>query len=366
MKRRAIVFWALFGCFAIGAAVVGLSPGRPELHPIGSRARAETDAWLGALQSKARNGDWLVIRGTHVGDQVVAAATLSPLSHAAVLDKDRSEAIEAVGAGVRAVPLLELIAQAHRVQVIRPRGATEIDGRAAVERARSHIGKSYDWLGVAGLPSHSRYYCTELVVDAYRGRDRGWPLDRVIEPMEMQYLGDVLFDSGPRPDSLDQVVAAELEARFAKRLPRARGMSYAAQVAPGLYRGGVPDEHGVEWLKSIGIKTVVNLRHFHGEEEGERVRAAGMRYEWIQLESTDPPTEEQVARFVAIATDPNAHPVYVHCLHGVDRTGAMVAVYRMRTQGWSNADALAEMEHFGAHELLRDLRHFVAGYRANR
>ncbi|HBQ18058.1 MAG TPA: protein-tyrosine-phosphatase, partial [Myxococcales bacterium] len=111
-----------------------------------------------------------------------------------------------------------------------------------------------------------------------------------------------------------------------------------------------------------GVRTVVNLRHFHGRTEGDRVCAAGMRYEWIPLESTDAPTSAQVDRFMAIVTDPEAQPVYVHCLHGVDRTGAMIALYRMRVDGWSNSDALAEMEHFGAHGLLHDLRHFVSAY----
>lgn len=87
-----------------------------------------------------------------------------------------------------------------------------------------------------------------------------------------------------------------------------------------------------------------------------------MRYVRIPLESTDPPTPEQVAEFLAVVRDPDARPVYVHCLHGVDRTGAMLAVYRMQEEGWSNADALAEMEHFGAHGILHDLRRFVGRY----
>ena len=79
-----------------------------------------------------------------------------------------------------------------------------------------------------------------------------------------------------------------------------------------------------------------------------------MGYERIPLESTDAPQPEQVARFLEILDDPAAQPVYVHCLHGVDRTGTMIALYRMRMQHWTNSDALAEMEHFGAHSVLHD------------
>ena len=93
----------------------------------------------------------------------------------------------------------------------------------------------------------------------------------------------MIFDSGPR----DQ--ASALEPRFARRLADARGVAYAAEVAPGLYRGGQPSAEGVAWLKSKGIKTVLNLRHYHGDSEKQLVESVGMRYERIALTSGDAP-----------------------------------------------------------------------------
>jgi protein tyrosine/serine phosphatase len=52
----------------------------------------------------------------------------------------------------------------------------------------------------------------------------------------------------------------------------------------------------------------------------------------------------------------------VHCQHGVDRTGAMMAVYRMEEEGWSNTEASAEMDYFDAHRIWKDLRAFVRKY----
>jgi hypothetical protein len=151
--------------------------------------------------------------------------------------------------------------------------------------------------------------------------------------------------------------------RFARKIGAARGVAYAAEVSPGIYRGGVPDKEGVAWLKTIGVRTVINLRHFHGETEGERVRTAGMGYERIELASSDEPEPTQVDRFLTLIRDQSLRPVYVHCLHGVDRTGVMMAVYRMEVEGWSNADAVAEMESFGPHAIWRDLQRFVRQYR---
>jgi protein tyrosine/serine phosphatase len=156
------------------------------------------------------------------------------------------------------------------------------------------------------------------------------------------------------------------EPRFARRLPGARGVSYAAEVEPGLYRGGQPDEEGIAWLKSIGVKTIINLRHYHGDTEQKRVEEAGLRYERIALESSEAPRPEQVSRFLQLVRDPSLRPIYVHCKHGVDRTGTMMAVYRMEQQGWTNAEAFTEMRFFDAHDMWRDLQSFVKRYQPAR
>jgi protein tyrosine/serine phosphatase len=161
-------------------------------------------------------------------------------------------------------------------------------------------------------------------------------------------------------------VAPSIAERFARRLLDARGVSYAAEVAPGLYRGGQPDLEGVAWLASIGVRTVVNLRHFHGGRERKNVEAAGLDYRRLALESSDAPTPDQVVAFLGLVRDPALRPLYVHCWHGVDRTGVMMAVYRMEEEGWSNDDAFAEMKHFDASRLWRDLRNFVRRYRPMR
>jgi protein tyrosine phosphatase (PTP) superfamily phosphohydrolase (DUF442 family) len=351
--RRLAVTFALL----VSTAARAQLPGAPVRAPRGAVAEAVTDQWVQEVRQKGDHGGWIVVRGTHVGDQAVAAVTLGTLSHAAVLDKEKEEVIEAVSSGVRVTPLRVLLAQAHRIQIIRPRGWTPESGRAAVARARSRVGRKYDWLGLVAVQDDARFYCTELAVDAYDGRKQGWKVGRVIFPGDMASLGTLAFDSGPR-DS-----AALLELRFARRLPDARGVSYAAEVVPGVYRGGQPDRDGIAWLKSIGVKTIVNLRHYHGDTEQREVEAQGLRYERLALESSDAPRAEQVSRFLSLMRDPSLRPIYVHCMHGVDRTGTLMAVYRMEDQGWSNAEAFAEMQYFDAHGIWRDLLSFVKSYR---
>ena len=54
----------------------------------GPEYEAETKSWQRVLNERGGNGMWLVTRGYHLGDDVVAIATASALSHAAILDKD--------------------------------------------------------------------------------------------------------------------------------------------------------------------------------------------------------------------------------------------------------------------------------------
>src|SRR4051794_33104237 len=104
-------------------------PGAPVRIPTGPAAEAETDRWMQLVREKGDQGGWLVVRGSHPGDQAVAAVTLGVLSHAAVLDKERGEVIEALAGGVQVTPVRHLLAAAHRLVIVRPPGWTPEDGR---------------------------------------------------------------------------------------------------------------------------------------------------------------------------------------------------------------------------------------------
>lgn len=103
-------------------------------------------------------------------------------------------------------------------------------------------------------------------------------------------------------------------------------------------------------LKKLGLKTIINLRSFHSDRD--ETIAAGLAYEHIYMKPWHP-EEEEVVRFLKIATDPKRTPVLVHCKHGADRTGTMVAVYRIAVQGWSKVEAIREMTQggFGYHPI---------------
>jgi protein tyrosine/serine phosphatase len=149
---------------------------------------------------------------------------------------------------------------------------------------------------------------------------------------------------------------------MAERVPNLAGLDNVGRVAPGLYRGNAPTEQGLDTLKAMGIRTVVNLRHYHGAREERGCRERGLNYVHIVVASSDAPSDEDVTRFLKIATDPVQQPVYFHCWRGKDRTGVFCAAYRMAVDGWTREEAIGEMEAFGFFQGWRDLREYVVGF----
>ena len=66
---------------------------------------------------------------------------------------------------------------------------------------------------------------------------------------------------------------------------------------------------------------------------------------------------EDMVRFLRVVTDPARRPVFVHCVHGADRTGLMAAVYRVAVQGWSKDEAIREMTPggYGFHPIWKNI-----------
>jgi protein tyrosine phosphatase (PTP) superfamily phosphohydrolase (DUF442 family) len=126
------------------------------------------------------------------------------------------------------------------------------------------------------------------------------------------------------------------------------------KVSDRLYRSAQPSAEGMANLKAMGIQTIISLRAFHSDRD--LLSETGLGYERIYIKTWHPEREDLV-RFLKIATDPARGPVLVHCQHGADRTGTMVAIYRVAVQGWSKAEATREMTEgeFGFHEIWVNL-----------
>lgn len=136
--------------------------------------------------------------------------------------------------------------------------------------------------------------------------------------------------------------------------PGLHGISNFGQVTPTLFRGGQPTSEGFRELKQMGVDTVVSFRHEKGENSLERraVEALGMRFVNVPWHAWDDPTDQQVSQFLVLLSSHRRSKVYVHCQQGRDRTGTMVAIYRVAVEHWCPASAVAEMKAYHYHHFF--------------
>ena len=138
------------------------------------------------------------------------------------------------------------------------------------------------------------------------------------------------------------------------------GLPNFYQVSEFMYRGAQPGKEGFKQLSEMGIKTVINLRGFHSDKKF--IQDSGLQYKPIPFNTWDP-KEEDIVKFINIVKNQDNYPIFVHCMHGADRTGTMIAIYRMVFEDWSKEKAIKEMTEgpFGYHSIWSHLPPYISG-----
>lgn len=148
---------------------------------------------------------------------------------------------------------------------------------------------------------------------------------------------------GENPQTKQETQSAKARA-IGHRLQQ-KGIPNFGEVTPRLYRGGLVNNDGLKAIAKLGVNIVVDTRA-NNKTEKQEVHNLGMEY--ISIAWHCPwPSDEVFARFLKLLEENKDKKVFVHCRLGDDRTGMMIAAYRMAEEGWTANEAMNEMRSFG-------------------
>jgi tyrosine-protein phosphatase SIW14 len=147
-------------------------------------------------------------------------------------------------------------------------------------------------------------------------------------------------DTPPKPATIPSSAHSRAEKRQIQGLPN------FGEVTPTLFRGAQPTHEGFKTLAGMGIDIVVDARHRVADPEAKEVRQLGMQYVAIPWHCPFP-KDDIFLKFLKLLQENPNKKVFLHCGLGEDRTGMMIAAYRMAAQGWTADEAMLEMKQFG-------------------
>jgi len=133
------------------------------------------------------------------------------------------------------------------------------------------------------------------------------------------------------------------------------------EVNQNIYRGGRPSKAGLDELKTLGIKTIINLENNQKAVAFEKKylkSEKGLNYFSIPMASLKTPRDADVAAVLNILKDSKYYPIFIHCQHGQDRTGLVMGLFRVFIENWTPGDAYQEMLDKGFHKILFPLDHY--------
>jgi len=121
------------------------------------------------------------------------------------------------------------------------------------------------------------------------------------------------------------------------------GVENFGVISPELWRGARPTSVGMQTLKQMGVKTIIDLELRDATAEIPK----GIQYVRLPVSPFRCDRVDRVALLKAIATSPK--PIFIHCREGRDRTGLAVAIYRCEIEGMSPTNAIKELHNFNVH-----------------
>jgi len=129
------------------------------------------------------------------------------------------------------------------------------------------------------------------------------------------------------------------------------------QIDKGVFRSEQPDKLDFANLEKLGITEVLNLRRWHSDEKEAKNTNLILYHVPMRAGNIK---EKDVIQALKTIRDRKGN-ILIHCKHGSDRTGLIVAMYRIVFQNYTKEQAIKEMteENFGFHKIYTNIITYI-------
>ncbi|QXP79051.1 MULTISPECIES: fused DSP-PTPase phosphatase/NAD kinase-like protein [Winogradskyella] len=141
----------------------------------------------------------------------------------------------------------------------------------------------------------------------------------------MFYLSAISFNYA------QEVALKQIESKHFKNLYKVNSV---------LYRSEQPSKKGFKDIDSIGVKTILNLRRRWNNKKKAKDFNFNLVHQPIKTKALN---KDDILNALLVIQN-SEQPVLVHCWHGSDRTGTIIAAYRMVVENWSKELAIEEFQ----------------------
>jgi len=164
----------------------------------------------------------------------------------------------------------------------------------------------------------------------------------------------VLFAIGLVNPSIAQTV--NRPGKWAASVP-SKYLTNLFRVSDDVYRSEQPNHDAFVELSGMGVKSVLNLRTT--EKDDEIIGGINIKPYLVSMDAGDFTDKDVIDALNAIANAPK--PILIHCRHGSDRTGVVVAMYRIIFQNWTKEEALDELMNggYGFHTYYKNIPEYI-------
>ena len=135
------------------------------------------------------------------------------------------------------------------------------------------------------------------------------------------------------------------------------GLNNLYKIDEGVYRSEQPQVQHFKALERLGITETLNLRHYHSDER--KAKGTNLMLHRLRMDAHKIHDQDVIAALKIIKNRNGS--ILIHCRHGSDRTGVIVAMYRIVFQNWSKEAAMEEMQSdkFGFHQIYKNIPTYI-------